>query len=121
MSGNNFMDQLRASFNSPEPKPPTRLARRLYRQIYKRALARSRELLLYAQAPNSDDHLMLVAVPIARAEIWDVILADAVFDAVVPWLNECKSLGYCRLDRVERMAAQLSRQMIRKARSWLDE
>lgn len=78
------------------------------------------QLIPYAaNGYNSRDHLILVAVPIARDVITSVLIDDANFDRAIPWIAGGKEMGGCwsRNSRIEALAAKYANQLVDKVRT----
>lgn len=101
------------------PSSQVELPEELLEQIRVRLEARIGELEKYDIPQNSGDHLLLVAIPLARDEIESVVLADDVFESIVPWLNTGETrqhTPHSRNSRIEELARYLGIEMVRHYR-----
>jgi len=86
-------------------------------EIRKRLEKRVSELKKYVIPQNSDDHLMLVAVPIARDVIEDVLFAEDVVETILPWMNVGETKGmWSRHTRIEELATRFAVDLVRHYR-----
>lgn len=95
------------------------LPEELLEKIRVRLEARIGELEKYNIPQNSGDHLLLVATPLARDEIESVVLADDVFESIIPWLNTGETrqhTPHSRNSRIEDLARRLGIEMVRHYR-----
>lgn len=83
-------------------------------KIHDAAVGRAGELDKYRIPQNSDDHLALVALSIAREIIESIVYSDEHFMECAEWIGSGDTVGGCwsRNTQIEKMAKELALEMV---------